>query len=96
MSTIGSTGMLIEWSIVPELLRRGILKGYIVRYTKAGSGLAAVEHTLALQEYSLELKELGKFTVYDITVAASTAKGEGTSWNNTFMTGEDGKGNYFL
>ena len=89
--TISSTKVLIKWNPVPEKLRRGILKGYVVNYVRMQPGFIAERQVLSTSENSLELKGLSKFTAYGVTMAAFTSKGEGISWNGTFVTNEDSK-----
>ena len=71
-----STSISVSWSEVPVADRNGIILSYTVSYqsqTENDSGSENVLHPTR----SLELSGLKEFVKYNITVLATTVKGDG-------------------
>ncbi|XP_048584451.1 uncharacterized protein LOC5515158 isoform X2 [Nematostella vectensis] len=83
-----STSLLIYWGPVPSGHVHGILRGYIVYYTRvntSNTNFTAVNTTIHTTLYGLM-----KYTRYRVTVTAFTIKGEGPLADNiTVSTDED-------
>ncbi|XP_048038111.1 receptor-type tyrosine-protein phosphatase S isoform X14 [Megalobrama amblycephala] len=85
-SSSSSTTLLVSWRPPPAESQNGVLAGYIVRYAVVGGGAEVstdpaeepVEEP-AVQSSSerIELQRLEKWTMYRVTVAASTSVGPG-------------------
>ena len=71
-----STSILVEWYDVPVFDQNGIITGYTITYrsqTENHNGFAIAGPDL-LQK---ELTSLREYVNYDITIRASTSKGDG-------------------
>ena len=72
-----STSILVEWDEVPANQQNGIITGYTVTYhsqTENDSGNVQVNGS---QVRETDLKNLKEYVNYNITVFASTVKGDG-------------------
>jgi hypothetical protein len=69
-----STSILLEWDLMPEDDRNGILLGYMVYYT----GRSGVEQTFVHDSTSLylDLQGLEKFTEYSFEITVFNSIGE--------------------
>ncbi|XP_050950448.1 receptor-type tyrosine-protein phosphatase S [Labeo rohita] len=81
-SSSSSTTLLVSWRPPPAESQNGALAGYIVRYTVVGAGAEVntepVEEPAVLPSSSqIQLQRLEKWTLYRVTVAASTSVGPG-------------------
>lgn len=87
-----STSLHISWQEVPRGFVHGILLGYRILFKIVHKAEDfSIVSTSATTRYK-ELHELGKFTVYEISVLALTATGDGPNSTSVFIsTDEDGK-----
>ena len=72
-----STSILVEWDEVPADQQNGIITGYTITYhsqTENDSGNVQVNGS---QVRETDLKNLKEYVNYNITVFASTVKGDG-------------------
>ena len=92
---ISSTGILIEWGDVPAFDKIGIITSYSIKYQSQtenhhGSAVAGPN------DREIELKGLKEYVHYDITVLASTSKGDGPDSSLILVsTDQDSKCCYF-
>nr|XP_058950117.1 protein sidekick-1-like [Pocillopora verrucosa] len=71
-----STGILVEWDDVPDFDQNGIITSYNITYrskTEYHNGFAEAGPS----DRQKEVKDLREYVEYDITVRASTSKGDG-------------------
>ena len=71
-----STSILVEWDEVPADQQNGIITGYTITYqskTENDNGNAQVNGSVR----ETDLKNLKEYVNYNITVFASTVKGDG-------------------
>ena len=76
--TISSTSILVMWDEVPADQRNGIITGYTISYqsqTENDNGNVQVNASVR----QTELTNLKEYVNYNITVFASTVKGDGTA-----------------
>ena len=87
-----STSLHISWQEVPHGFVHGILLGYRILFKIANKEEDfSIVSTSATTRYK-ELHGLGKFTVYEISVLAFTAIGDGPNSTIVFIsTDEDSK-----
>ena len=71
-----STNINVSWSEVPEADRNGIILSYTVSYQSQTENDSGCENALHPTR-SLELSGLKEFVKYNITVLATTVKGDG-------------------
>ncbi|XP_056095052.1 receptor-type tyrosine-protein phosphatase S isoform X16 [Rhinichthys klamathensis goyatoka] len=81
-SSSSSTTLLVSWRPPPAESQNGALAGYIVRYAVVGAGAEVstepVEEPAVPSSYDqIVLQRLEKWTMYRVTVAASTSVGPG-------------------
>jgi len=84
-----STRITLSWEAVPIQHQRGEIISYVVKVVKSDGG-NVTQHNAATQR--LDIGDLEKFTLYNITVSASTSKGTSNA-SSVFQirTAEDGK-----
>ena len=72
-----STSLFIHWRPVPTNHQNGIILGYRILYKKS-SGLDELKfRNVSARSTTAELKNLTKYTEYDVTILAYTSKGNG-------------------
>ncbi|XP_022778487.1 receptor-type tyrosine-protein phosphatase F-like, partial [Stylophora pistillata] len=71
-----STSILVEWGDVPAFDQNGIITSYIITYSSQAVNLISFSEAVAIDRQK-ELTGLRKFVNYNITVRASTSKGDG-------------------
>lgn len=93
MANISSTILLVQWNPVPEEDHNGIILGYKVLYKISGHvNTSFVAKECSPRTRAAEIKNLLKFTAYDVGVLAFTSKGDGSlSDMVTARTAEDSK-----
>ena len=86
-----STSILVEWDDVPDFDQNGIITSYNITYrskTENHNGFADA----GPNERQKEVTDLREYVEYDITVRASTSKGDGPDSSSiTVRTDQDGK-----
>ena len=86
-----STSILVVWNEVPSAKQNGIITGYTITYqsqTENDNGTDQVHGSVR----QTELTNLKKFVKYNITVFASTVKGDGPASDPTVVrTDQDSK-----
>ena len=91
-----STSILVEWDNVPDFDRNGIITSYNIAYrsqTENHNGFAMA----GPNERQKHLTDLREYVDYDITVRASTSKGDGPQSNPIVVrTDQDSKYFFFL
>ena len=91
-----STSILVEYGDVPAFDQNGIITNYTITYRSLTEGHngSAIAGPSDLQK---ELTDLKEYVDYDITVLASTSKGDGPDSNPIVVrTDEDSKYFFFL
>ncbi|XP_068726160.1 phosphatidylinositol phosphatase PTPRQ-like [Montipora capricornis] len=84
-----STSIFVSWGEVPVDDQNGVILSYTVTYQALPSG-PELTRTVSATTNNTTLEDLSEFTYYNITVFASTIKGDGTiSAPNTVRTDED-------
>lgn len=69
---------MVSWRPPPAESQNGELAGYIVRYAVVGAGAeVSTEHVELPTSGQILLQRLEKWTMYRVTVAASTSVGPG-------------------
>ncbi len=81
-SSSSSTTLLVSWRPPPAESQNGALAGYIVRYAVVGAGAEVntepvEEPAVPPSSNQIQLQRLEKWTLYRVTVAASTSVGPG-------------------
>uniref|UniRef100_A0A8C1T8A8 protein-tyrosine-phosphatase n=1 Tax=Cyprinus carpio TaxID=7962 RepID=A0A8C1T8A8_CYPCA len=79
-SSPSSTTLLVSWHPPPAESQNGALAGYIVRYAVVGAGASTEpleEPAVPPTSSTILLQRLEKWTLYQVTVAASTSVGPG-------------------
>ncbi|XP_056317966.1 protein sidekick-1 [Danio aesculapii] len=75
---MSSTSVLVTWGLVPEHQKNGHILGYKVLYREKDSDQAPQAHLVnGNQTHTLLLRNLSKFTVYEIQMLAFTRVGDG-------------------
>ena len=93
---INSTAIKIEWGLVPEEDRNGIIRRYIINYRSKGDLSEWQEITVDHPVLTLQIGTLQYYTVYEFKLAAETTVGRGPFSNVTnIRTDADGKRIYF-
>ena len=86
-----STSILVMWEEVPVAEQNGIITGYTITYksqTENDNGNVQVNGFVR----QTELRNLKKYVNYNVTVFASTVKGDGPASNLTVVrTDQDSK-----
>ena len=86
-----STSILVEWDDVPDFDQNGIITSYNITYrskTENHNGFAEA----GPNDRQKEVTDLREYVEYDITVRASTSKGDGPDSSPiTVRTDQDGK-----
>ena len=86
-----STSILIRWDDVPAFYQNGIIAGYTITYrsqTENHNGFAIA----GPDDLQKELTSLKEYVNYDITIRASTSKGDGPDSNPIVIrTDQDSK-----
>ncbi|KAJ7390411.1 hypothetical protein OS493_025668 [Desmophyllum pertusum] len=72
-----STSLFIHWRPVPQNHQNGIILGYRIFYKKSWSLDQLKSKNVSAQSTTTELKNLTKYTEYDVTILAYTSKGNG-------------------
>jgi len=72
-----STSLFIHWRPVPANHQNGIILGYRVLYKRSRSLDKLKSRNVSTPSTTVELKNLSKYTEYDVTVLAYTSKGNG-------------------
>lgn len=95
-SSSSSTTLLVSWRPPPAESQNGALAGYIVRYAVVGAGAEVNtepvdEPAVPPSSNQIQLQRLEKWTLYRVTVAASTSVGPGPESDPLLCrTDEDG------
>ena len=90
-----SSSISVSWGEVPIENQNGIILSYTVSYLSQRGG--ADSKIVPASTSSLELTGLNKFVKYNITVLATTVKGDGPgSGVIVVRTDQDGKANVLL
>ncbi|XP_042605749.1 receptor-type tyrosine-protein phosphatase S isoform X9 [Cyprinus carpio] len=81
-SSHSSTTLMVSWRPPPAESQNGALAGYIVRYAVVGAGAEVntepvEEPAVSPSSNQIQLQRLEKWTLYRVTVAASTSVGPG-------------------
>ena len=71
-----STSILVEWGDVPAFDQNGIITSYNITYSSQTENLNGFAEAAPIDRQK-ELTGLRKFVNYNITVRASTSKGDG-------------------
>ena len=91
-----STSILVEWDDVPDFDQNGIITSYNITYrsqTENHNGFAMA----GPNDLQKNLTDLREYVDYNITVRASTSKGDGPDSNLTVVrTDQDSKYFFFL
>ena len=86
-----STSILVKWNEVPAVEQNGIITGYTITYksqTENDNGNVEVNGSVR----QTQLPNLKEFVKYNITVLASTVKGNGPASDPTVVrTDQDSK-----
>ena len=72
-----STSLFVHWRPVPANHQNGIIRGYRILYKKSFSQEKLKTKNVSAESTATELKNLTKYTEYDITILAYTSKGNG-------------------
>ena len=87
-----STSLFIHWRPVPANHQNGVILGYRVLYRRSWKLDKLKSRNVSALSTTVELKNLSKYTEYDITVLAYTSKGNGVQAKFfTVSTTEDRK-----
>ena len=89
-----STSILVEWDDVPDFDQNGIITSYNITYrsqTENHNGFAMA----GPNERQKNLTDLREYVDYDITVRASTSKGDGPD-SNPIVVRTDQDSKYFF
>ena len=93
-NNVTSTSIFVQWDEVPVDNQNGIIVNYTVTYTKLPYGSPTAKVVVTAPKRNATLTGLDKFTNYNITVFASTAKGGGNKSEPIIViTDEDSKYN---
>ena len=102
-TTLSSTSLLIEWQSPPEGRQNGDITSYKVNYLKIPRNDEDVETQTPMMlevgpgDRSCVLKNLDKWTLYEITMLATTVVGDGpASMPINVQTDEDGMYGFVL
>ena len=76
-----STSILVMWDEVPAAQQNGIITGYSINYRNGNSNVQVNGYVR-----QTELTNLKKWVSYNITVFASTVKGDGPPSNPIIVT----------
>lgn len=83
------TEILVKWDEVPEDKQNGEILQYTILYRKTEGGEQKISQ---VNSRSVKLTGLAKYTVYSISVVATTIKGDGPASSTiTVRTDEDSK-----
>ena len=88
-----STSLYLSWDPPPVSLQRGILTGYQIVYRNLNIS-DSIDMTTTTADTSITLENLGKFSVYSVSVSAGTVVGFGPGNETTFRTLNDSKHTY--
>ena len=82
--------MYLQWLAIPEENHLGILLGYIVKYrlTETDVWMSVTLNTSSLDTV---IKDLKKFSTFEVTVAGFNRIGQGPASRVHITTDEDGK-----
>ncbi|XP_044163802.1 receptor-type tyrosine-protein phosphatase delta-like isoform X2 [Acropora millepora] len=76
-----STSIFVQWDQVPAADQNGVILNYTIKYieTDSSGSEAFTKKTVVVvaPKRNVTLEKLNKYTIYKITVAASTSKGKG-------------------
>ncbi|XP_022795633.1 uncharacterized protein LOC111334203 [Stylophora pistillata] len=73
-----STSLFIHWRPVPVNHQNGVILGYRILYKKSRSSQEMLRtRNVSAESTTVELKNLSKYTEYDVTILAYTSKGNG-------------------
>ena len=78
---ISATSINVSWGLIPEEYRNGIIIGYRLYYNDDIHHSGSL--TLPASQRHVILENLLSYSLYNISVAGITSKGEG--WNRTFV-----------
>ena len=88
-----STSIFVQWDEVSADNQNGIIVNYTVTYTESPNG-SSLDVVVIAPKRNIKLVLLKKFTIYSITVFASTSKGGGSRSDPIFViTDEDSEYN---
>ena len=85
-----STSIQVLWDEVLPEQQNGVITGYTVTY-KAQAGNQSDNISISPSNRQVEIADLKKFANYNVTVFASTAKGDGPRSVLVVKTGQDSK-----
>ena len=90
-----STSILVEWDDVPDFDQNGIITNYNITYRsqKENHNGFAIAGPNDLQKNLTDLRE---YVDYNITVRASTSKGDGPDSSPTIVVRTDQDSKYFF
>ena len=80
---VNSTAIEIEWGLVPEEDRNGIIRRYVVNYRAKGSLLGWKEISAAHPTSTLRIAGLQQYTIYEVKILAWTSIDKGPFSNVT-------------
>ena len=87
-----STSISVTWKSIPQEHRRGRIKEYTVTVTEVETGSFTRTTEANWGNNSIKILGLKKYTLYNVTVSASTSKGASSeSKVYQIRTAEDGK-----
>ncbi len=89
LTPLTSTSIRVAWEAPPIENQRGILTNYTISYQMEGITTSAISMTVEASVLFLELTGLEKFTMYSVTVSASTMIGSGPGAVETVKTLSD-------
>ena len=90
-NSTSSTSIFVQWGEVPADDQNGVILSYTVNYTALASGSPQSE-VVNTPTRQVTLTGLNEYTNYNITVFASTSKGDGNVSNPIIViTDEDSK-----
>ena len=78
---ISSTAINISWGLIPKKYQNGIITGYRVYFDDNIHHSGSI--TVPVSQRNVILEDLLSYSLYNISIAGLTRKGEG--WNRTFV-----------
>ena len=82
-----STSILLEWDLMPEDDRNGILLGYVVYYNRTTGTETSFVHRST--ERSVEITNLERYTIYQFEMTAFTSIGQGNRSTVIYCTTDE-------
>ncbi len=87
LTALTSTSLNVSWEAPPSQDQQGIITNYTVYYQTEQD--MSLSQSITVSVLYVELTELEKFTVYNVSVSASTIVGGGPVANDTVRTLSD-------